>query len=248
MSHKYDQVFMDYTAAASRHAASRVVELLASTLQVTSVLDVGCASGTWLATWRRAEVEDVLGVDGDYVDRNGLIIPEELFQAADLSETLSLGRQFDLVQSLEVAEHIEAQNADRFVANLIEHSRGLILFSAAPPGQGGEHHVNEQPYDYWRRRFGRYGYHVCDVIRPMLAGDTRVPFWYRYNTLLYVHADRLASLPSQFAERVLRTDQPVADISPVLFRVRKKVIALFPISIQQQLARWKARLFASKTL
>jgi hypothetical protein len=34
----------------------------------------------------------------------------------------------------------------------------MVLFSAAPPGQGGEHHVNERTYEFWRGLFARHGY------------------------------------------------------------------------------------------
>ena len=49
------------------------------------------------------------------------------------------------------------EHADTFVQNLVRHASGAILFSAAPPGQGGEFHVNEQPYEYWRGKFQRCG-------------------------------------------------------------------------------------------
>ncbi|MDP6884692.1 MAG: hypothetical protein QF830_11185, partial [Rhodospirillales bacterium] len=43
--------------------------------------------------------------------------------------------------SLEVAEHLPPDAAETFVATLVAHGR-LVLFSAAPPGQGGLNHVN----------------------------------------------------------------------------------------------------------
>jgi hypothetical protein len=35
-----------------------------------------------------------------------------------------------------------------FVYCLARHARRFVLFSAAPPGQGGEFHVNERPFEY----------------------------------------------------------------------------------------------------
>jgi hypothetical protein len=32
-----------------------------------------------------------------------------------------------------------------------------IVFTAAPPGQGGTGHLNEQPAEYWISRFARRG-------------------------------------------------------------------------------------------
>lgn len=245
MPHVYDRHFMDYTASASRHAAMKVAAWLRARLSLRSVLDVGCATGTWLAAWRESGIEDVQGVDGDYVLRDRLLIPPECFLAADLSCPLMLGRRFDLVQSLEVAEHIDARHADRFVANLVAHASGVILFSAAPPGQGGEYHVNEQPPDYWRRKFAVHGYRAVDAIRPLLLPDSAVPFWYRFNTLLYVHDSRLGEMPEEIRRMMIADDVVVPDPSPALFRLRRRVVAALPYAWQQGLARLKARVLRS---
>lgn len=34
-----------------------------------------------------------------------------------------------------------------------------VVISAAPPGQGGEGHFNEQLPEYWIRKFEKFGYH-----------------------------------------------------------------------------------------
>ena len=128
----------------SRRSAASIVALLAPKLKPNSVLDVGCGRGVWPSEWRRAGVADSIGVDGPYVDRASLTIPSESFVAWDLSQPLKLDRHFDLVQSLEVAQCIDAAYADVFVDSLCRHGE-LIMFSAAVPGQGGERHVNEQP-------------------------------------------------------------------------------------------------------
>lgn len=245
MGHVYDQHFMDYTASASRHAAMKVAGLLREPLGLNSVLDVGCATGTWLAAWRESGIEIIQGADGDYVQLERLLIPAECFHPADLSRPLDLDRRFDLVQSLEVAEHIHRDHADQFVANLVAHASGVILFSAAPPGQGGEYHINEQPLDYWRGKFATHGYRAFDAVRPHLLPDSAVPFWYRFNTLLYVHDDRLAGLPDQIARTAIAAEQPVPDPSPALFRLRRRVVAGLPYSWQQGLARLKARVLRS---
>ena len=45
--------------------------------------------------------------------------------------------------------------AERIVPLLREQTRhsDIVLFSAAPPGQGGHGHVNERSYEYWRGEF-----------------------------------------------------------------------------------------------
>ncbi len=242
---RYGDDFMRYAAGSSHYAATVVSSKLAALLPIASVLDVGCATGTWLAAWQARGVTDVAGVDGDYVDRSALRIPRESFKALDVSKSFDLGQRFDLVQSLEVAEHVPRSAADDFVASLARHARRYVLFSAAPPGQGGEFHINEQPYDYWRTRFSRLGFRALDAVRPMVAGDSRVSFWYRYNTLLYVRDELVQELPSSLAGCVLDPDQPVPDVSPLAFRARKAIVRCLPAALQEQLARAKARFLPS---
>lgn len=219
--------------------------LLRPLLHVRSVLDVGCAKGTWLNAWKEAGVDEIMGVDGGYVDPNTLVIARDRFVPTDLAERLELGHRFDLVQSLEVAEHIRADAADQFVENLVRHSAGIILFSAAPPGQGGEFHVNEQPYDYWREKFRRHGFEAYDYVRPLVAADTTVSFWYRFNTILYAHDSRAPALPANVRMTRIPSETEIQDIAPGWFRLRKRLIRHLPFIISQQLARltaqWRSR-------
>jgi hypothetical protein len=126
-----------------------------------------------------------MGVDGDYVDRAALEIPDKNFWAHDIRAPLSLGRRFDLVECLEVAEHIEEDAADSVVELLAAHG-DAILFSAAIPYQGGVHHVNEQWPSYWAKKFATFGYSVNDVIRPRIWDDVTIEVWYRQNILLFL--------------------------------------------------------------
>lgn len=238
--HIYNQTFMDYTAASATRSANTVISLLMQHITVKSILDIGCARGAWAAAWLHAGASQIMGVDGHYVDKSTLLIPADSFRAQDLNETFNLDRKFDLVQSLEVAEHIQAEKADCFIANLVRHANGIILFSAAPPGQGGEYHVNEQPYDYWREKFATYGFMPFDYFRPQLAGRAEVSPWYRYNTLLYVHKDNIASLPVAIRHTAIKQGQPIPDISPPWYKVRKFFIRILPQRIQDELAAFLA--------
>jgi len=180
----YTQSFFDELARGTNESARIVVPVANKLLQPTSVLDVGCGVGTWLAEWGRAGVPDVLGLDGDYVDRGALEITRDQFAPTDLQRPFSLGRTFDLVQTLEVAEHLDESCADAFVESLARHG-DTILFSAAPPGQGGTHHVNEQWPSYWAEKFARAGYAAYDIIRPQIWTNKRVALWYRQNILVF---------------------------------------------------------------
>ena len=241
MSYRYGSGFMDYTARRSAYSAQRIIFLIRGAVEVSSVLDVGCARGTWLREWRATGAE-IQGVDGAYVNPEEFVIDHGRFRAADLSAGFDLGCEFDLVQSLEVAEHLPSSASVEFVHSLVRHSRGLILFSAAPPGQGGENHINEQPYEYWRELFRTHGYRAVDWLRPQIAGEARIAFWYRYNAILYATGGALSKLPPHVCACALSDDMPIADVSPMLFRARKAIVRALPQSAQMRFARLKARL------
>ena len=208
--HRYDAAFMVYAVFSNTVSARAIIQILLKNLPIASVLDIGCATGTWLKEWKASGVADICGIDGDYVKRDQLQISPTEFVSRDLSLSFHLDRTFDLVQSLEVAEHLAAESAATFVESLTGHSSGVVLFSAAPPGQGGEFHINEKPFEYWRTLFRQRGFVPFDCIRPRIADRAEISFWYRYNVLLYVREDRMATLPRAVAATRLRDGEPVS--------------------------------------
>jgi SAM-dependent methyltransferase len=122
-----------------------------------------------------------VGVDGDCVPPAAR---DDGFVAGDLELPLELGRRFDLAISMEVAEHLSPASAERFVADLARLAPA-VLFSAAIPYQGGEHHQNERWQSYWAALFARQGLYPHDVVRPAVWTDPEVEPWYAQNTLLY---------------------------------------------------------------
>jgi hypothetical protein len=164
-----------------------------------SVVDVGCGDGTWLSVFRQHGVRDILGIDGECVTGEILEIPEEEFLPHDLRFPLSMDRQFHLVVSLEVAEHLPGDCAETFVDSLTRLGPA-ILFSAAVPFQGGTDHVNEQWPDYWVRHFERNGFIALDPIRKHVWQHADVECWYIQNILLFVKRDYLENQPDLQAE------------------------------------------------
>jgi hypothetical protein len=238
--HVYGAAFMGVTSQ-SRRSAERVIGHMLAHIPVASVADFGCALGTWLSVWNAHGVEDYAGVDGDYLEGQPVEIAHDRLLFRNLAAPIELGRRFDLVESLEVAEHLPVQAAGTFIDTLTRHG-DLVLFSAAPPGQGGEHHVNERPYGFWRDLFAERGYAMFDWVRPAMADDRSVRYWYRYNTFLFANEARAATLaPEIVATRVPEGD-PVPDVSPVLFRLRKALVRRVPAAVQSSIARGLANL------
>jgi 2-polyprenyl-3-methyl-5-hydroxy-6-metoxy-1,4-benzoquinol methylase len=108
------QFFEDRTGGSTR-SATVIVPMILDLVRPQSVVDVGCGIGNWLAVFRECRTEECLGVDGDYVETDRLLIPWDRFLACDLTKPLRLDRRFDLAVSLEVAEHLPAEHAPGFV-------------------------------------------------------------------------------------------------------------------------------------
>jgi SAM-dependent methyltransferase len=218
-----------------------VIPLINKLVQPNSVLDVGCGVGTWLAEWERQGVTDIVGLDGDYVDRTALQIDPGKFTPTDLAKNFSLRRTFDLVECLEVAEHLHESCADKFIECLTTHG-DIVLFSAAIPGQGGTHHVNEQWPSYWAERFFRAGFRLYDVIRPLIWTDSSVEWWYRQNVLIFSKSRAFGT-----------TDTPLDLVHPEVWLERTRqppsahvLRAIMPRWIRQPRKAWQEMVRTSK--
>ena len=188
---------LDYTpqyyarlSEGSRVSAAVVVPLVLDLVRPMSVVDVGCGTGAWLAAFKRQGVADVLGIDGPHIEAAQLEIEPSEFVSADLAQPLDIDRKFDLAVSLEVAEHLPEAASDQFI-DVLTRLAPAVLFSAAVPHQGGEHHVNEQWPAFWIERFAACGFGALDPFRRLLWQRPDVDWWYAQNLLLFVRQDRM---------------------------------------------------------
>lgn len=120
-----------------------------------SVLDLGCGTGRSLDYLLDRGI-DVIGVEGSSLAISRASHSERI-QKLDLNHEVRLHRRFDLTWCVEVVEHIHQKYVRNLMRALTSHSN-LVVLSAAPPGQGGEGHFNEQPPEYWIAMFKEYGF------------------------------------------------------------------------------------------
>jgi SAM-dependent methyltransferase len=240
----YDGEFFEELDGDVRASAGVIAPMIVDLLRPSSILDVGCGRGTWLHAFADLGVSDILGVDGPHVAAADLEIPAERFLARDLREPLDLGRSFDLVMSLEVAEHLAPDLGSTFVESLARHAN-TVLFSAAIPFQGGAGHVNEQWQSHWAAEFAKHGFVPVDAIRPRVWTDPHVAFWYAQNILLYVRegsAPELTSAPAMSTARldIVHPDQYIRlrnDRKPMPPPSLRRLLHELPGACRRTLAR-----------
>jgi SAM-dependent methyltransferase len=237
----YDDLFFDYVDSGAINSAQIITGLVGSELRPASVLDVGCGRGGWLSQWKQQGARDVQGIDGDYVDRDKLYIDKSEFRPVDLNAPFDLDRRFDIVQSVEVAEHLKPQSSAGFVACLVKHG-DVIMFSAAPPGQGGTGHINERSFEYWRRLFGEHGYQAYDFVRPKVRNEASVEPWYRFNTFIYASETGAKRLSPAIAAALVPESARLSDVSPLAWRLRLAALRMLPPSAMDRLALINAKL------
>ena len=220
--HEYGHNFYRFLASLAVHSAEQIVPLLRALLPINGIVDFRCGQGAWLSVWRKTGAR-VMGVDGSYVDQQDLMIDANQFRAADLSQPIDLGQRFDVVQSLEVAENLPSSRASEFIGTLTSHG-SLVMFSAAVPGQGGEHHSNEQSLEYWREKLREHRYVAIDHVRPKVITNLQVQHWYRHNIILYAEEPYLATLPDPLRAFRVPEDQRLPIYWPLADCVHHAVI------------------------
>lgn len=154
----YDRAFFEEWGkhhARYVNTAERVAEYLYSSLRPGRIVDLGSGCGVYSHFFRKLGTE-VLSIDGVRPPE------EEAFPGdlvlRDLTEPIdNIWGAFDFTLCFDVAEHIPQKLVDPFLGNLTRFSP-MVLLSAAPPNQGGTHHVNEQPKRYWTERLKRFGF------------------------------------------------------------------------------------------
>ena len=227
----YDRSFFDAQSFDSLRSARAALAELLRHIEPQSVLDVGCGVGAWLRAAGELGVPDCLGVDGDYVDRRALMVPDDRFLPVDLAqpglaEAVAANRpppgRFDLVLCLEVAEHLPIERAAGLVDDLCRLG-DLVLFSAAIPFQNGTGHINEQWPEFWAIQFRARGYTCFDPLRRVLWARPDVDWWYAQNLLVFAregsaaHA-RMPAATAVTSDRVLALVHPNGWLSSILYQ------------------------------
>lgn len=179
---KYTAAYYKRINEGSERSAKAMFEALVKIgVKPLSVFDVGCGCGAWVQ-----DGIEWVGLDNGV--SNDKIYDGVLYLDIDLNNYLKIRKHetkvCDLLICMEVAEHIEPDNAVALVDYLCRLS-DTVLFSAAIPYQGGTGHVNEQWQSWWSELFKANGFGAAKV-QPDIRQNKDIEMWYRQNTVLYV--------------------------------------------------------------
>lgn len=212
----YSDNFFEKIKNGSVSSADVIVPILLEMIKPSSVIDVGCGTGSWLSVFSNYGVRDILGVDGDWVRQLETQVPRTFIRFHDLEKPFSLDRTFDMAISLEVAEHLTASRASGFVFDLTRLAP-IIVFSAAVPYQRGVGHINEQWPNYWAAMFKEHDFHVLDAVRWKIWDNPAVSVWYAQNILVFATKKAIAESPELSALYGTANTNALAVVHPRLF-------------------------------
>ena len=187
----YNESFFgwDNNALQQQQLAQYLVPKIVERFRPKYVLDIGCGSGQWLDEYRKYKVRTrgIESASAAWVSMSKKTQKNVL--KWDLRNKLKKTYKPDLVQSLEVAEHIEEDYADVFIYNLVKHNADIIFLTAATPEQHGNQHVNCQEREYWMAKMKNNGYLFDqDILNEVLAWGTleKSPVWWSSNLMVFI--------------------------------------------------------------
>lgn len=140
----------------SRHGGrifAQVIEELFP--EVKTCLDVGSGAGGYVY-WFNRTGRQAIGLEYSRLGRfiASLQGATTLKFDCNKSDRRPLLGPFDLVYSIEVAEHVPRELEDPFL-DYIASQGSFVIFSAAQPDQPGQGHINPQPLHHWRQAFAK---------------------------------------------------------------------------------------------
>jgi SAM-dependent methyltransferase len=152
----YDHAYYERSADAKRVTMQHIADSIVRDTSPRTLVDVGCGGGFLLTALAQRGIT-CFGLE---YSQAGIDLCRSVgldVRRFDLEHDTFDDRSFDVAVSMEVAEHLPATVADRFV-DLLARVAPVVVFTAARPGQVGTDHVNEQPPEYWIERFAARGF------------------------------------------------------------------------------------------
>lgn len=153
---------------------------LKNKFNVKQMLDIGCGPAGMVEFANHIGIY-ALGIDGDKNLKEKSYVKYHDFNDGELL----LDQKFDLIYSIEFLEHVY----EKYIPNYMPlFQKGNNIFvSAAVPGQGGWHHVNEQNKDYWIEIFSQYGFTYQQEVVDSIIDISKNKDFMKKNMMFFVN-------------------------------------------------------------
>lgn len=160
-----------------------------------SVIDLGCSVGELLYQLKDlVGVDHVFGADHSHFAMKNFRFSQQHFKQCDFNtyvgQLTGIG-DFDLVMSMECAEHLHNPDGLLRAVDDVSHKYSTFIFSGGHEGQRGKGHVSCKPLTEWRYMIERGNWcydHVATLLfhrRLEKFTDVVVPDHYRTNTMVF---------------------------------------------------------------
>jgi SAM-dependent methyltransferase len=182
----YRRSYFEHLDTEQRALFRRLADAIRDRWSPNSVVDVGCGTGLILARLAECGVA-IKGIEGSRSAISISPVRNEIIRWNLVRLVPNLG-PFDIAVCTEVAEHLPASAAPTLVASLVSLS-DVVVFTAATPGQGGRHHLNEQPRAYWESLFAEHGFRRSPPDETYFTERTRdihEASYIRHNLMVFV--------------------------------------------------------------
>jgi len=134
------------------HTDEGALKYMMEKFGIKTMLDVGCGPGG------QVKVARALGLDAEGVDGDPRVIAEAediMIHECDYTQN-TFEKEVDFIWSVEFLEHVKEEYQENYMKTFEKAKHVFITF--APPGKGGNHHVNLRPSEYWIKVFENHGF------------------------------------------------------------------------------------------
>ena len=154
-----------YTTVDKASHCPEMFKYLVENLDINSVLDIGCGMGYQMQEFMKY-CDEVVGVDGSEYATSNSPVKESIFKHDFSVGELETEDRFDLCWCCEFVEHVNEEFRDNFLSSFAFCK--YVAMTHAVPGQGGHHHVNCQPREYWIEHMSRFGFEFDEEMTDQL--------------------------------------------------------------------------------
>jgi hypothetical protein len=168
-----------------------IAKLIFKTYQPKTIVEFGCGPGHLTRELDKLNIH-VTAIDGfsspDFNNTQRITFTKVDLNDQKALEQFLANKKFDLAVCTEVGEHLEPSSSAHLIKYLTQ-SAGVVIFSAAVPGQGGHGHINCRSREFWHDLFANNGFRLIDSFRKNLRDNETLAMWYKLNLLDYVSKD-----------------------------------------------------------